>query len=63
LTQPNISFIACPHARLWTHPIVTAVGTPRKPVFKAEMLGKHFIVGDPWGTTQLCHHYLEWVPN
>lgn len=35
----------------------------RKAVFKAEMLGKHFIAVDPWGTTQFCYHCLEWVPK
>jgi putative transposase len=35
----------------------------RKAVFKAEMLGKHFIAVDPWGTTQFCHNCLAWVPK
>jgi len=33
----------------------------RKAAFKAELLGKHFIPVDPWGTTQLCHKCLTWV--
>ena len=35
----------------------------RKAAFKAELLGKHFIPVDPWGTTQLCHSCLTWVPK
>jgi putative transposase len=35
----------------------------RKAIFKAEMLGKHFIAVDPWGTTQFCHNCLNWVPK
>ena len=31
--------------------------------FKADMLGKWFVPVDPWGTTQLCHSCLEWVPK
>ena len=35
----------------------------RKAMFKAEMLGKHFIPVDPWGTTQFCYNCLQWVPK
>jgi putative transposase len=35
----------------------------RKAMFKADMLGKWFIPVDPWGTTQLCHKCLTWVPK
>jgi len=35
----------------------------RKAQFKAGMLGKWFVPVDPWGTTQLCHNCLEWVPK
>lgn len=35
----------------------------RKALFKAEMLGKHFIAVDPWGTMQFCYNCLEWVPK
>jgi putative transposase len=35
----------------------------RKAIFKAEMLGKHTIFVDPWGTTQFCHKCLHWVPK
>ncbi len=28
---------------------------------KANLLGKHFIAVDPWGTTQFCHNCLAWV--
>jgi putative transposase len=35
----------------------------RKAMFKAEMLGKHFMAIDPWGTTQFCYHCLEGVPK
>ncbi len=31
--------------------------------FKADILGKHFIPVDPWGTTQFCHNCLTWVPK
>ena len=31
--------------------------------FKADLLGKWFVPVDPWGTTQLCHNCLEWVPK
>lgn len=34
-----------------------------KAIFKADMLGKHFIAVDPWGTTQFCHNCLAWVPK
>lgn len=35
----------------------------RKAMFKAEMLGKHFMSIDPWGTTQFCYNCLAWVPK
>ncbi|MCS4540325.1 MAG: transposase [Thaumarchaeota archaeon] len=35
----------------------------RKAVFKAEILGKHTIFVDPWGTTQFCYNCLTWVPK
>ncbi len=35
----------------------------RKAIFKAELLGKHTIFVDPWGTTQFCHNCLQWVPK
>ncbi len=35
----------------------------RKAKFKADMLGKHFIPVDPWGTTQFCYNCLTWVPK
>jgi putative transposase len=35
----------------------------RKVIFKAEMLGKHFIAVDPWGTSQFCYNCLNWVPK
>ena len=35
----------------------------RKARFKADLLGKWFIPVDPWGTTQLCHNCLAWVPK
>ena len=35
----------------------------RKAMFKAEMLGKHFMAIDPWGTTQFCYNCLAWVPK
>ncbi len=34
-----------------------------KAIFKAELLGKHTIFVDPWGTTQFCHNCLQWVPK
>jgi putative transposase len=33
----------------------------RKAIFEAEMLGKHFIAVDLWGTTQFCYNCLSWV--
>lgn len=38
-------------------------GFARKAIFKAEMLGKHFVAVDPWGTTQFCYNCLEWTPK
>ena len=35
----------------------------RKAMFKAKMLGKHFITVDPWGTTQFCYNCLNWIPK
>lgn len=35
----------------------------RKADFKADLLGKWFMTVDPWGTTQLCHKCLTWVPK
>jgi putative transposase len=35
----------------------------RRVKFKADMLGRHFIPVDPWGTTQFCYNCLEWVPK
>jgi putative transposase len=34
-----------------------------KAMFKADFLGRWFVPVDPWGTTQLCHNCLEWVPK
>ena len=30
---------------------------------KAEMLGKHVVLIDPYGTSQFCHQCLTWVPK
>jgi putative transposase len=35
----------------------------RKAAFKADSLGKHSVFVDPWGTTQICHGCLRWVPK
>jgi len=35
----------------------------RKAVFKADSLGRHTVLVDPWGTTQCCHRCLHWVPK
>jgi putative transposase len=35
----------------------------RKAIFKADMLGKHFIAVDTWGTSQFCYNCLSWVPK
>jgi putative transposase len=35
----------------------------RKTIFKADMLGKHCIAVDPWGTSQFCYNCLSWVPK
>jgi putative transposase len=34
-----------------------------KAEFKAQLLGKHFVPVDLWGTTQFCHSCLTWVPK
>lgn len=34
-----------------------------KAILKSEMLGKHLIAVDPWGTTQYCYACLTWVPK
>ena len=34
-----------------------------KCLYKAEMLGKHVVFVDPWGTTQFRCNCLEWVPK
>ena len=34
-----------------------------KAMFKADFLGRWFVPVDPWGTTQLCHNCLTWVPK
>ena len=38
-------------------------GFYRRAIFKADMLGRWFVPVDPWGTSQLCHNCLEWVPK
>ncbi|MDA4127654.1 MAG: transposase [Thaumarchaeota archaeon] len=35
----------------------------KKASFKAKSMGKHLIFVDSWGTTQLCHNCLGWVPK
>ena len=35
----------------------------RKVIYKAEMLGKHFIAVDPQSTSQFCYNCLSWVPK
>jgi putative transposase len=35
----------------------------RRAVLKANLLGKHTVFVDPWGTTQFCHRCLHWVPK
>jgi putative transposase len=30
---------------------------------KADMLGKHVVFIDPYGTSQFCHQCLTWVPK
>jgi putative transposase len=34
-----------------------------KCVRKADLLGKHIVFVDPWGTSQFCHQCLTWVPK
>ncbi len=35
----------------------------RRAVFKSGLLGKYALFVDPWGTTQICHKCLRWVPK
>jgi len=35
----------------------------RKAVFKADSLGRHTVLVDPWGTTQCCHRCLHLGPQ
>jgi putative transposase len=35
----------------------------KKAISKSEMLGKHLVFVDPWGTTQFCYSCLAWVPK
>jgi len=40
-----------------------SAGSSGRSIFKADMLGKHFIAVDPWGTSQFCYNCLSWVPK
>jgi putative transposase len=35
----------------------------RRAARKSDLLGKHTVFVDPWGTTQFCHACLHWVPK
>jgi len=54
---------------LRNHPLAKAISDASwsrftvKCIRKAEMLGKHVLFVDPWGTSQFCYRCLTWVPK